>query len=119
MLALEDRLRDEIRATNEAGDVEPGLTKVFSLADVVQAVSPISLEALERMPDALVTPTLNTAFEAMRARMPDTINAMYAKDPATGQHAFRILLRSKERLPSAAKQHIIAEVERIAVESFG
>ncbi len=118
VIALEDRLRDEIRATNEAGGVEPGLTKVFSLADVVQAVSPISLQALERMPDALVTPTLNTAFEAMRARMPDTINAMYAKDLATGQCAFRILLRSKERLPSAAKQHIIAEVERMAGESF-
>ncbi len=119
VLTLESKLRDEIRAANEAGEIEPGLTKVFSLADVVQAVSPISLAALERMPDALVTPTLNTAFEAMRARMPDTINAMYAQDPATGEHALRILLRSKERLPSAAKQHIIAEVERIAVESFG
>jgi predicted RND superfamily exporter protein len=118
VLAVEQRLRDEIAATNEAGGEEPGLTKVFSMADVVQAVSPISLEALARMPEGLVTPTLNTALEAMRARMPDTINALYAKDPESGEHAFRILLRSKERLPSASKQHIIAEVERIARESF-
>ena len=73
---VEDRLR-QVRVTGESDVDEPGLTKVFSLADVVAAVSPVSLETLSRMPSALTT----TSLGAIRTYMPESFRALHAADP--------------------------------------
>lgn len=114
VMRLEERLRREVLVTSEAGDREPGLTKVFSLADAVATVSPVSLETLERMPAAL----MRSAFTTMQAWMPETMRTLHASDPDTGDFYFRILLRSKEQQPADQKKHLIAEVERIGREEF-
>jgi predicted RND superfamily exporter protein len=44
---LEDRLRTEVRSPGPDGATSPALTKVMSVADVMAAVSPVSLERLE------------------------------------------------------------------------
>ncbi|MEX2139821.1 MAG: MMPL family transporter [Pirellulales bacterium] len=113
VLRLEERLR-EVRVETAAGESEPGLTKVFSLADVVATVSPLSFETLARMPTGVTT----TALDAMRGYMPESFQTLHAQDPATGQYVYRILLRSKERQPAAQKKRLIAEVQRIAQEGF-
>jgi predicted RND superfamily exporter protein len=110
---LEDRLR-RIQLENSAGENEPGLTKVFSLADVVATVSPVSLETLERMPAALTT----TALGAMRSYMGEAFRTLHSRDPDTGEYVFRVLLRSRERQPAQQKKALIAAVERIAAEEF-
>jgi predicted RND superfamily exporter protein len=109
---LENRLRS-IQVENAAGGNEPGLTKVFSLADVVVAVSPVSLETLEIVPAAL-TATLGL----MRSYMQDVYSTLHARDPVTGEYVFRILLRSRERQPAEQKKELIAAVDRLAVEEF-
>jgi predicted RND superfamily exporter protein len=110
---LEERLR-EVRVDTAAGGAERGLTKVFSLADVVATVSPLSLDTLARMPAGLTT----TALDAMRAYMPESFQTLHASDPATGEYVYRILLRSRERQPAEQKKLLISEVERIAAEEF-
>jgi predicted RND superfamily exporter protein len=110
---LENRLRG-IQIEGSTGASEPGLTKVFSLADVVAAVSLFSLETLERMPAKWTT----AALGELRNYMGDAYRTLHARDPETGQYVFRILLRSRERQPAEQKKDLIAAVERIAAEEF-
>jgi uncharacterized protein len=110
---LEERLRG-IQVESGSSESGQGLTKVFSLADVVAAVSPLSLEALERMPAAVTA----AALDAMRKYMGDAFSTLHARDPDTGQFVFRILLRSRERQPAEQKKQLIAAVERLAGEEF-
>jgi predicted RND superfamily exporter protein len=111
---LEERLR-EVRIESDTGDGEPGLTKVFSLADVVATtISPLTLQTLASWPAVLTTKPL----EAMRSYMPESFQTLHARDPATGQYVYRVLLRSKERQPAAHKKQLIAEVQRIADAEF-
>jgi predicted RND superfamily exporter protein len=113
VLRLEDRLR-EIQVKVESDKREPGLTKVFSLADVVATVSPVSLDTLARMPSAVTT----TSLGAMRTYMPESFRALHSVDPRSGESVFRVLLRSKERQPAEQKNRLIADVARIAAEEF-
>ncbi|MDZ4818943.1 MAG: MMPL family transporter [Planctomycetota bacterium] len=113
---LESRLRSEATVENAEGQQVSGLTKVFSLADVVQAVSPLSLETLSQMPAGVSTSALNVLGDWM----PQTISAMHANDPENPtQYYFRIMLRSNERQSAAQKKQLIATVERIGLETFG
>jgi predicted RND superfamily exporter protein len=80
---------------------------------VVAAVSPVSLETLERWP-ALTTPSLGL----MRQYMKDVYRTLHARDPVTGDYVFRILLRSRERQPAEQKKELISEVKRLADEEF-
>jgi predicted RND superfamily exporter protein len=111
--ALEGRLR-EIRIEPANGEPAARLTKVFSLADVVATISPVPLETLARMPAGLTA----TAMGAMRAYMPESFETLHARDPATGEYVYRILLRSQERQSAEQKKQLIAAVQRIAGEEF-
>jgi hypothetical protein len=110
---LEERLR-EVRVETDDEQADRGLTKVFSLADVVATVSPVSLDTLARMPAGVTA----TALGAMRSYMPESFQTLHARDPATGDYVYRVLLRSQERQPAEQKKQLIAEVERIAAEEF-
>jgi predicted RND superfamily exporter protein len=110
---LENRLRS-IQIEDSSGDHEAGLTIVFSLADVVVAVSPLSLETLERWPAKWTT----TALGTMRTYMREAYRTLHARDPVRGEYVFRILLRSRERQPAEQKKDLIAAVERLVAEEF-
>ncbi|MBW3599981.1 MAG: MMPL family transporter [Planctomycetes bacterium] len=118
VLRLEERLRREVVIEAE-GASSPGLTKVISLADAVQAASASSPFALEDMPGFLRNRLISGGLGAMRRRMPVFYDALYSADPAQPeQHYFRIMLRAAERQPSEQKRELIAQVERIAREEF-
>ncbi len=104
---LETRLRAEV----------PGLTKVLSLADAVQAAAPTDPDDL---PLALLrNAAVSTALGFMQDKMPVFYSALYSEDPAQpGQHYLRIMLRAPERQSSAEKQAMIAAVRRISREAF-
>jgi predicted RND superfamily exporter protein len=113
---FEDRLRTEVTLPDAAGAPQPALTKVMSIADVIQAVSPVPLEQLEA--SALGNWAIAQAIAAMRLQLPELAGTLLGTDPADGSEWLRVMLRARERQPAAAKRGVIAEVRRIAAEEF-
>ena len=108
---LESRLRKEVVVSGPDGRSEPGLTKVLSL------VESHSLAKIGRMPlrDKLVY----SGIKRIEDRMPALVEALYGVDPQEpGTHYYRIMLRARERQPSAQKRSIIRQVETIARQEF-
>jgi predicted RND superfamily exporter protein len=113
---FEDRLRTEVTLPGADGAPQPALTKVMSIADVIQAVSPVPLEQLEA--SALGNWAIAQAIAAMRLQLPELAGTLLGTDPADGSEWLRVMLRARERQPAAAKRGVIAEVRRIAAEEF-
>ncbi|MFO0901442.1 MAG: efflux RND transporter permease subunit [Pirellulales bacterium] len=116
--ALESRLRNEVRAAGEDGDVRPGLTKVLSAVDALRAATPSDIDAL---PFAGAKDlVIRGGWETMRARMPAFAATLYAPESEgdDDRHWFRIMLRARERQPAAAKTQVISQVERIVAEEL-
>jgi len=113
---LERRLREEVTVPAADGGTAPGLTKVMSLADLLDTLSPLSLADLEksRLGGWLVT----GAVGLLRQREPKLSAALVGRDPEDGSHWLRVMLRARERQPAAAKRGIIAAVRRIVAEEF-
>lgn len=106
---LQERLRTEVKVQDAAGRAVPGLTKVLSAADVVELVPFGRFLAAGR---------LESTLESMGGRMP-IVSALYGRDPeALDQLFLRVMLRARERQPSAQKLQLIAEVRRISREEF-
>lgn len=107
--SLETKLRG-IQVTNARGEPEPGLTKVLSLADVLDAGS---VSALQRFLP------VERQLNMLAGAMPSIVTMLRGEDPAEpGKHYLRIMLRARERQPSAEKQRLIDQVGRIAHEEF-
>jgi len=113
---LEHRLREEVSLTLSDGKRIPGLTKVMSIADVIAALSPISLERLEssKLGNWLVT----TAITLLKQQLPQLGSALIGRDPQDDSVWLRIMLRARERQPSEAKRNLIDQVNRIVAEEF-
>jgi hypothetical protein len=88
----------------------------MSVADVIAAVSPISLERLERtqLGNWLVTGAINL----LRQQLPQLGTALIGRDPQDGSTWLRVMLRARERQPSRQKRAIIDDVSRIVAEEF-
>ena len=120
VLHLEDRLREEVRIPDDQGDasgnLQPGLTKVVSLADAIVGASPIDLERVpSRRRDLLV----RVGLAVMHDRIPEFYEALSAPDPERpGQSVFRIMIRARERQPAAGKLEIIRQVKAICAEEL-
>jgi predicted RND superfamily exporter protein len=109
---LEGRLR-AIKVVDRAmGESAPGLTKVISLVDALDAVE------VDRALAAL-TPTPELRYQGLKASMP-TFMAALRSTPANedSPSRLRIMLRARERQPAMAKQQLIQEVKRLAREAF-
>jgi predicted RND superfamily exporter protein len=113
---LEERLRTEVKIPGDDGRPVAGLTKVMSLADVLAAVSPISLERLQRtqLGNWLVT----GALDLMQKQLPQLGRTLVGRDPEDGSTWLRVMLRSHERQPAPRKRTIIEQVNRIVAEEF-
>jgi len=114
---LENRLRREVTVTTDSGAI-PGLTKVLSLIDAVAAAAPRPLEEIRS--DLVRDGVIRVGMSLIRRRMPSLYEALYGPDPAATEpvYWYRIMLRSQERLSTAAKRKIIADVRRICREEF-
>jgi hypothetical protein len=113
---MERRLRDEVTVPGPDGTAEPGLTKVMSVADVLDAVSPVPLERLQdsRLGGWLV----GSALDVLRRQVPQLGRALIGTDPDDGSTWLRVMLRAHERQPAARKRAIIEQVRRIVAEEF-
>ena len=113
---FEDRLRTEVTLPDADGEPQAALTKVMSIADVIQAVSPVPLEQLEA--STLGSWAIAQAIAAMRLQLPELTGTLLGRDPADGSDWLRVMLRARERQPAEAKRGVIADVRRIAAEEF-
>jgi len=115
---LETRLRTEVTIPDvrDGNRRVPALTKVMSIADVLAAVSPISLERLEstRLGNWLVA----GALELMQKQVPQLGRSLIGRDPEDGSKWLRVMLRAHERQPAPQKRAIIEQVGRIVAEEF-
>ena len=116
MARLEQRLRTEVTIPDRDGRAVPALTKVMSLADVMAAVSPISLERLQstQLGSWLVT----NAIDMIQKQVPQLSRTFIGRDPEDGSTWLRVMLRAHERQPAAQKRAIIEQVNRIVAEEF-
>jgi predicted RND superfamily exporter protein len=113
---FEDRLRTEVTLPDATGEPRPALTKVMSVADVIQAVSPVPLEQLEA--STLGSWAIAQGISAMRRQLPELAGTLLGSDPADGSDWLRVMLRARERQSAAAKRSVIADVRRITAEEF-
>jgi predicted RND superfamily exporter protein len=109
--ALEERL-----GALRSPQGEPALTKTLSLAGVIAAVSPVSLEALGG--STLGNIAVAAAVGVVERSLPQVAASLVGRDPVDGSRWLRIMLRSRERQSSAQKRWIIEAVGREAA-SFG
>jgi uncharacterized protein len=106
---LEERLRREVVVRDAAGHESPGLTKVLSVVDAFDVLSP------GRKVDAA---QLESALAPLKKVMP-IVATLHGRDPENHNRQFlRIMLRSAERQPSAQKRALIEQVTRISREEF-
>lgn len=106
-----ERLRTEVTVGGK-----PGLTKVLSAADVIDAMSPVPIATLE----ASVIGDLAVAqvLEVIRQQEPDLAGALVGRDPIDGTTWLRVMLRARERQPTEAKRAMITTVRQITAEAF-
>ena len=113
---LENRLRTEVTIPGRDGRPVPGLTKVMSVADVMEAVSPISLERLENTP--LGNWMVTSALGLLQQQLPQLGRSLIGRDPEDDSIWLRVMLRAHERQPAPQKRAIIEQVSRIVAEEF-
>ena len=113
---VERRLRTEVHTAGPDGARTAALTKVMSVADVLGAISPISLERLEstRFGNWIVGGAINL----LEQQLPQLGRSLIGRDPQDGTTWLRIMLRSRERQPAEVKRSIIETVRRIVAEEF-
>ena len=109
---LQRRLRTEIKTTGPEGSVAPGLTKVISLVDALDALDKMPLSFLRRFVPA------EAQINLLNRQMPGIVPALRGVERDGGQHYYRIMLRSAERQPSQQKRQLIDDVTRISREEF-
>jgi uncharacterized protein len=107
---LAARLRSEVRAP---GAVEPALTKVLSVVDVLGAAALVRVA-----PGSLMALGVNALALGDTDGSPGVARPLVGRDPRDGSVWLRLMLRARERQPAATKRAIIADVRRIAAEEF-
>jgi len=111
VVRLEDRLRREVTMREATGRVVPGLTKTISLADAMSAVSADTFRE---------TIKLDFFLKQFQQQMPAAMESLFGVDAERGgKRWLRIMLRAREREPSAEKNRLIEQVTRITREEFG
>ena len=91
----------------------PGLTKVLSLADILDAGAG-GLDKLEFGADLAIRAGLGL----MRARMPEFVAATYNPRANVENRYFRVMLRAPERLEASDKSALIAEVRSATADVY-
>ncbi len=119
---LERQLRtitiDDDQTSGDQKSSQPGLTKVLSVYDVIDAATlgKLSLIPLPALRDRAV----REALAQVQTQMPEFYHALVTRDPRDpDRQLVRVMLRSRERQESAAKQRLIADVQRASRAAFG
>ena len=117
-IAALSNLEEQLRGITVAGPAgpEPGLTKVLSLVDVIDAVSPIPTRQLVGSPTG--SWLLKQAIGGLRGQLPQLADALIGEDPLDGSTWLRVMLRARERQPADMKRAVIDEVRALTQTAF-
>ncbi len=96
------------------GDLQ-AITKSFSLADALVDLSPVDIA---KQPRFLKTSLVFSGLTTMRGWMPEFYDALYGRDPQTGQHYLRLMLRVHERQEAEQKRALIAHLQSLSRAEF-
>lgn len=117
---LQQRLRTEVVVSQDSAGGQPdspGLTKVISLVDALDALQKtFRRSGLLGILSRVVSPT--NRVNVLDRQMPGIVPALLGKDPENGQQYYRIMLRARERQTAAQKRRLIDDVARISREEF-
>jgi uncharacterized protein len=107
---LEERLRHEVTVTDDQGSsARPGLTKVLSVVDAIDALVPGR---------QVGSAQLNATLAPLKKVMP-IVGLLHGRDPQQQDREFvRIMLRAPERQGSAQKEALIQHVTTLSREEF-
>jgi len=111
---FEDQLR-ELTVAGPDGP-RPALTKVLSLVDVIDAVSPIPSRQLAA--SSAGSWLLEQAIGGLKGQLPQLASALIGTDPSDGSTWLRVMLRARERQSAEAKRAMIEQVRTLATEAF-
>lgn len=112
VVTLEQQIRDELVSATSTS----GLTKVLSLADVIEAISPLSLADLQE--STVGNWMVTTAVAVLKQELPLLTNSLIGSDPNDGSTWLRVMLRAHERQPAATKRQLIERVQHLVEISF-
>lgn len=116
---------DQVRAFQETLRTEvPGVTKVSSLADALDAAVAHQLAsapggiagAIKRRTIRMLSPSGLLAL--VRAQSRPLADSFIGTDPEDGRTYYRIMLRSREQRSTAEKQATIADVRQLTQKAF-
>ena len=112
VVTLEDQIRNELVSDASAG----GLTKVLSVADLLETVSPLSLTDLQE--STIGNWVVTTAVTLLKENFPHLASSLIGHDPKDGSAWLRVMLRARERQPAATKRQLIERVRYLVSKKF-
>jgi len=109
----QDFLNEVLTFQEDLQQQAPELTKVLSLADILEA----GIGDFEELPLGGEL-AIQAALRLMRGRMPEFVAAIHDAEAARGDLAYRIMLRAPERLEAEAKNRLIEQVRATTSETY-
>jgi hypothetical protein len=109
---LENRIRNE----STAETTTQGLTKVLSIVDLLDAISPVPLTELQNSPVGNMM--VGTAVSIFQQQLPQLATSLVGTDPMDNSTWVRVMLRAREKQPAFLKRLLINRVRMTVTEMF-
>ena len=109
---LESRIRNE----STAETTTQGLTKVLSIVDLLDAISPVPLAELQNSPVGNMM--VGTAVSVFQQQLPQLATSLIGTDPLDNSTWLRVMLRAREKQPAFLKRLLINRVRMTVTELF-
>jgi len=115
-LARVGELEKRIQSKSTHDATTHGLTKVLSIVDILDAISPIPLADLQNSPTGNMI--VGTAVTFFQQQMPQLAASLIGTDPLDGSTWLRVMLRAREKQPALLKRSLIDHVQKTVTEMF-
>ena len=93
--------RSRIRNESTAETTTQGLTKVLSIVDLLDAISPVPLAELQNSPVGNMM--VGTAVSIFQQQLPQLATSLIGTDPLDNSTWLRVMLRAREKQPAFLK----------------
>ena len=115
-LARVGELEKRLRSKSKPNKTPQGLTKVLSIVDILDAISPIPLADLQNSPTGNMI--VGTAVSFFQQQMPELATSLIGTDPLDNSTWLRVMLRAREKQPALLKRSLIDHVQKTVTEMF-
>ena len=115
-LARVGELESRIRNVSTNNKTAERLTKVLSIVDILNAVSPISLADLKKSSTGNMI--VRTAVTFLQQQMPQLATSLIGTDPLDNSTWLRVMLRAREKQTATLKRSLINHVKKTVTEMF-